>query len=71
MEIEEVISLGHIGDRLSDGPLGQALTMLANAVVDYVKSDNYTAEADHVASMAMDASHLMIDALQDLGILET
>lgn len=69
METKETV-LGQIGDRIEDGPLGQQLKELADIVTEYLESDEISHYANLLADKTMTVSHLVIDLLEELGLVD-
>jgi hypothetical protein len=61
--------LGNIGDKIEDGPLGTALRELAEICQEYIQSDEDGLYASVLCVKSMEVGHLVIDLLEELGLV--
>lgn len=54
---------------LLDAPLGQAISNMADSIIDYTEGVEHCDSADRMAAAGADLADMILDFLEDLGLL--
>lgn len=57
-------------ETLEESPLGQALSRMADAAMEYMKSDDVSKEGAIFADSALDLADMVLDLLEELGVID-